>query len=229
MNHVKLKNLPKSDRPYEKFLDLGAHALTDSELLSIIIRTGNRELSAVEVVHQILSGKQNNILNIYEFTVDELCRFPGIGKVKAIQIKAIAELSRRISKTKSGYNLKMNSPLSIANYYMEQLRHKDEEHFFVAYFDTACNFLGDEHLSIGCVNSAFVSPREIFKKALSKNAVALVMIHNHPSGNPTASKEDKRITKRVQECGDLLGIKVIDHIIIGDNRYFSFKEEKIIE
>ncbi|SDX86712.1 DNA repair protein RadC [Lachnobacterium bovis DSM 14045] len=229
MNHVKLKNLPKSDRPYEKFLELGEQALTDSELLSIIIRTGSRELSALEIVRQLLIGKHNNILNIYEFSVEELCRFRGIGKVKAIQIKAIAELSRRISKTNNGYNIKMNSPITIANYYMEQLRHKNEEHFVVAYFDMSCNFLGDERLSKGCVNSTFVSPREIFKNALSKNAVAIVMIHNHPSGNPIASIEDRRITKRVQECGELLGIKVIDHIIIGDNRYFSFKEEKIIE
>ncbi|SFG26515.1 DNA repair protein RadC [Lachnospiraceae bacterium C7] len=229
MNHVKLKNLPKSDRPYEKFLNFGEQALTDSELLSIIIKSGTKEMSSMEIARQLLVGKHNNILNIYDYSIEDLCHFPGIGKVKAIQIKAVAELSKRITKTNSGYHLRLDSPESIANYYMEQMRHLKKEVLIVAFFDTSCKFLGDTVLSVGCINYTIVSPREIFKSALEYNAKAVVLLHNHPSGVPIASSDDKKITKRVQEAGKLMDIQVMDHIIIGDNRYFSFKKENIIE
>lgn len=226
--HKSMKQLPESERPYEKFEKGGMSSLSDAELLAIIIKNGTKDYTSTEVACQILSGGQQNLLNLYSFSYEQFLQVPGIGKVKAIQLKAIAELSRRIACTERGYSLKMNMPSTISDYYMERLRHEMTEQMLVAFFDSKCFFLGDFCVSKGSVNNAYVSPREIFQKALQKNAVNLVLLHNHPSGDPTPSTEDKKMTCRILEAGRILGIAVIDHIIIGDNSYYSFKENNLI-
>lgn len=225
--HISVKELPESERPYEKFLRYGVEALSDAELLAVIIKTGTRDLSALDLARGILSCRQGNLLNLYELSFERLCEFPGIGKVKAIQLKVIAELSRRIAKTDRGYQLRLNNPLTIAEYYMEELRHLSKEILVCAYFDAKCTFLGDEKMSVGSTTYAYISPKDIFHGALIRKAVQIVLLHNHPSGDPTPSQDDILVTQRIREGALLLDLKLSDHIIIGDNRYFSFTQENL--
>ena len=158
-----MKNMPESERPYERFQTLGAEALSDAELLAIILKTGTKDYSALDLARDLLSECQGNLLNLYEIGYEQLLERKGIGPVKATQLKAIAELSKRIAKTGRGYHLSMNCPSTIADYYMEELRHRREEAFMAAFFDSD------------------VSPMELCRKALLQNAVMIVVLHNHPS------------------------------------------------
>lgn len=225
--HLVLKELPESERPYEKFLHYGASCLSDAELLAIIIKTGTKESTSLDLARELLCHKHKNLLNLYEMSLEELMQIHGIGQVKAIQIKAVAELSLRIARTQRGYNLRLDRVTSIADYYMEQMRHESKEILMCAYFDAKSNFLGDAKISVGSTNYAFVSPKDILREALLKNAVMLVLLHNHPSGDPTPSNEDILITERMRECAKMLDLMLVDHIIIGDNYYFSFKEQNL--
>ncbi len=227
-NHTILKKLPESERPYEKFLMYGVDYLSDAELLAIIVKSGTKDANSLDVAREILSKGQGNLLNLYEFSYEELKKINGIGKVKAIQLKAVAELSKRIARTNSGYHINMREPASIADFYMEQMRHYTKEVLIGAFFDAKCNFLGDAQISVGSTSYAYVSPKDIFRIALEKNAVQLVLLHNHPSGDPTPSHDDIRVTMRLKECSTMLGIQFADHIIIGDNRYYSFFEERTL-
>ena len=222
--HFTMKNLPESERPYEKFVSHGEVSLSDAELLAIIIKTGTKTETAVEIAKRILHGNHNNLLNLYDLSYRDLMHFSGIGQVKAIQLKAVAELSKRIAKTKSGYQLKMDTPASIADYYMEQMRHLKEEVLIGAFFDSKCNFLGDAIISKGSVNFAYVSPRDVFRHAFDYEAVLVVILHNHPSGDPHPSTDDMQITYRIEKGARILELQLVDHIIIGDNKYYSFKE-----
>lgn len=226
--HFTMKNLPESERPYEKYLLHGEDSLSDAELLAIILKSGTKDANSLDIAREILTGNHNNLLNLYDLSLHDLIQFSGIGKIKAIQLKAVAELSRRIAKTNSGYHLKMNQPFTIAEYYMEQLRHAKQEILMCAFFDTKNNFLGDAVISKGAVNYAYVSPREIFRYAFDYDAVLLILLHNHPSGDPTPSEDDLRITKRVEKGAQILQLELVDHIIIGDNKYYSFKENELI-
>ena len=222
--HVTIKNLPESERPYEKFLSQGIESLSDAELLAIILKTGTKNETSVDVARKILLGNHNNLLNLYDLSYRDLMHIPGIGQVKAIQLKAVAELSKRIAKTNRGYTLQMDTPSSIADYYMEQLRHAKEELLVCAFFDSKCNFLGDVIISKGSVNYAYVSPRDIFRHAFDYEAVLFIMLHNHPSGDPFPSEDDFQITYRIGKGAQILELQLVDHIIIGDNKYYSFKE-----
>lgn len=226
--HIILKNLPESERPYEKLLSKGAEHLSDAELLAIILKNGTKNATSLDIARKILSGKHNNLLNLYACSLQDLMKISGVGTVKAIQLKAIAELSKRIAVTQSGYQLKMNQPSSIAAYYMEQLRHQKKEQLVCAFFDSKCKFLGDSIISIGSVDYAYVSPRDIFLKVFETGAVMFLMLHNHPSGDPCPSEDDFHITKRIQKGAQILGLELVDHIIIGDNKYYSFKENQQI-
>lgn len=222
--HITIKELPESERPYEKFLSQGIESLSDAELLAIILKTGTKNETSVDVARKILQGNHNNLLNLYDLSYRDLMHIPGIGQVKAIQLKTIAELSKRIAKTNRGYTLQMDTPSSIAGYYMEQLRHAKEELLICAFFDSKCNFLGDVTISKGSVNYAYVSPRDIFRHAFDYEAVLFIMLHNHPSGDPFPSEDDFQITYRVGKGAQILELQLVDHIIIGDNKYYSFKE-----
>ena len=227
--HFTMKDLPESERPYEKFMLHGERSLSDAELLAIILKSGTKTSNSLDIAREILKGNHNNLLNLYDLSYRDLMQFSGVGKVKAIQLKAVAELSRRIAKTSSGYQLKMDRPSTIADYYMEQLRHEKQEQLVCAFFDSKCNFLGDSIISKGAVNYAYVSPREIFRTAFDYEAVMMIILHNHPSGDPYPSEDDIRITRRIEKGTEILDLKLVDHIIIGDNRYYSFKENEILK
>lgn len=223
-----IKELKKENRPYEKFIEKGAKALTDAELLAIIIRTGTFEKTSVELAESILdlSGKEG-ILGIISLSVPELKKLKGIGQVKAVQIKCIAELSRRIAKSNVSFCQEFASPELIAAYYMEDMRHYKTEHLMIVMLNTKHHFIGDYELSKGTVNASLASPREAYIEALKSEAVYLVLIHNHPSGDPTPSKEDLLTTRRMKEAGSIIGITLIDHIIIGDNKYISLRQQNM--
>ena len=226
--HFTMKDLPDSEKPYEKFLEKGAEGLSDAELLAVILRSGNKRKTALQLAQDVLCREQWNLLNLNRLTMEELQKIDGIGKVKAIQLKCIAELTKRMTQTRYRKELEVKNPAAVANYYMEQLRHENREKLILAMFDIKSCLLGDEILSVGTVNASLVSPREIYLKALQKQAVNIILLHNHPSGDPTPSNEDIRTTLRVFECGKMLGITLADHIVIGDNRYTSFREKGIL-
>lgn len=223
-----IKELPASERPYEKFLSLGTSGLSDADLLAIIIKTGTKDKSAVDIAQEILSGRHGNLLNLYEMSYDELIQVSGIGQIKAIQLKAVAELSMRISKAKRARSIRMNTPVIIADYYMEQMRHLQQEVVICAYFDVKSRFLGDKFISKGSLSSSVVDISSVMRTALEKNASKIVLLHNHPSGDCTPSKDDIAVTDRLAEGSRIFSIELCDHIIIGDNEYYSFYENKII-
>lgn len=223
-----IKELPASERPYEKFLSLGASGLSDADLLAIIIKTGTKDKSAVDIAQEMLSGRHGNLLNLYEMSYDELIQVSGIGQIKAIQLKAVAELSMLISKAKRARSIRMNTPVTIADYYMEQMRHLQQEVVICAYFDVKSRFLGDKFISKGSLSSSVVDISSVMRTALEKNASKIVLLHNHPSGDCTPSKDDIAVTDRLAEGSRIFSIELCDHIIIGDNEYYSFYENKII-
>ena len=223
-NKAPTKELPESERPYEKFWKLGPSALSDAELLAVIIKSGSGGMTAVDVARGFLGQKERNLMNLYELSFEEMKQIRGIGNVIAMQLKCIAELSTRISVTRHLEGIQMTSAASVAEYYMEQLRHEKQEKLIVCMFDNKCKWLGDALISVGSVNSSIVPPREIFLKALEKKAVHIVMVHNHPSGRAVPSGEDDIVTDRIAQAGKLLGIRLSDHIIIGDHSYYSYCE-----
>lgn len=225
--HIIVKELPESERPYEKFLHYGATCMSDAELLAIIIKSGTKAKTSLDLARDVLCQGQRNLLNLYDMSLADLRQIDGIGQVKALQLKAVAELSLRIARTQRAYQLQLGRISSIADYYMEQLRHEAQEVLMCAFFDTKAHFLGDARISIGSTSYAYFSPKDVLRKALEKKAELLVLLHNHPSGDPTPSSDDMRVTERMREAAQLLDMSLVDHIIIGDNCYFSFKEQSI--
>lgn len=223
-----VKELPDSEKPYEKFQKFGARSLSDAELLAVIIRSGTCGRKSIEVAQEFLSKGSRNLLNLYETSCEDMRKIPGIGEVKAIQLKCIAELSTRIAQTRYESGICMTNPASIADYYMERMRHEPQEQLLVCMFDSKCQWMGDAVMTVGSATSTFVSPREIFLTALRMKAIQIIMLHNHPSGSPKPSGEDDAVTSRVAECGRILGIPLTDHIIIGDNSYYSYREHRKI-
>lgn len=220
----------KYDSPYEKYVNLGPAALSDAELLAIILRSGTRKEDAYELALRILtqSGGEGRIIGIQNLTFDELLSIKGIGKVKAMSIGCICELSRRMSMQSRKSVLSLNNPGSIADYFMEQVRHLEVENVLLLLVDTKCKLIKFEVLSKGTINCSLVSIRDIFIKALRAKAGGVILVHNHPSGDPTPSGNDIDITKKLKEAGELMEIPLLDHIIIGDKRYISLKQNGCI-
>ncbi|WNV56589.1 DNA repair protein RadC [Oscillospiraceae bacterium NTUH-002-81] len=223
-------SLPPEERPYEKCLEQGCQALSDAELLAVIIRTGAVGDTSVELARRVLDlgGRQGNLAGLCGLSVQELTSVKGIGRVKAIQIQCIAELSRRMAKSRARDGLCFHDPASIADFYMEDLRHEEREQCRVMMLNTRSMLLAEKQLSVGTVNASLISAREIFLEALKCQAVYIILIHNHPSGDPHPSREDILLTKRVWEAGELIGISLLDHIIIGDRSYVSLREENLM-
>lgn len=221
--------MPEAERPYEKCEKMGAEALTDVELLAILLRTGTRGENALCLARRILyHAGETGILGIHQFSRERLLKIKGIGKVKAIQISCISELAKRLAKASRSDMLSFSQPETIARYYMEDLRHEKQEIMKLLMLNSKARLIGEVNVSKGTVNSSLITPRELFIEALQKNAVSIVLMHNHPSGDPTPSREDMLTTKRILDAGALIGIELLDHIIIGNNCYISFREEGIL-
>ena len=221
-----IRDMTLEERPREKMILNGANCLSDAELLAIIIRTGTKELNAIQLGQAIID-KADNIRYLQDLTFEELKSINGIGQTKALQIKAALELSNRIASYKP-LKYKIKNPWDIYKYYMESLRYQYKEIFKVVLLNTKNEIITDVDISIGTLNSSLVHPREVFREAIRRSSNKIILLHNHPSGNCEPSKEDKSITNRLKDCGELIGIEVIDHIIIGDGVYFSFKENMLI-
>lgn len=224
-----MKNLPETEKPYEKCCQYGAEVLSDAELIAAILRTGTKGVSSVDLAREILNYQNGGILNLYQMTLNDLMQISGIGMVKAVQLKCMAELSLRLAKTTRQKNLHLTDAASVAAYFMEQLRHETKEKLLLGMFDAKCSLIGDKIISVGTVNASLISPREVFITAINYKAVQIILLHNHPSGIAEPSRQDIIATERIRESGDLLGIRLTDHIIIGDNKYYSFKEKGLIK
>ena len=220
---TRMKEMPKDQRPYEKCLRYGAAMLSDTELLAVILRTGSAGCSCLDLASEVLKASklEEGLLGIHHLSLQDLQSIKGVGKVKAVQIKCIGELSKRIASESTRQKLTFDNPNTIADYYMELLRHEEQEKIICMMLDTKNHFLGDVVLTIGTVNSSLLSPRELFLEAQKFHAVHIILLHNHPSGDATPSKEDIQITARIKRAGELLGITLLDHIVIGDHCYTS--------
>lgn len=220
-----IKNVPHSEQPRERLMSIGAEALTNSELLAILIRTGSTKQSALEVGKALLAGCNDNLTELSEMTIQELCSFEGIGESKACQLLASLELGKRVKQMGILQRSKMSSPVEVVNFFNAELDNIKVEKFIGVFLNTKNEVINWEVISVGSLNASIVHPREVFNRAIRRNAASIIAVHNHPSGHISPSKEDINITKRLYEVGQLVGIPLIDHIIIGKNKYYSFKEE----
>ena len=225
-----MKEMACEERPYERCERFGASNLTDSELLAVLLRTGTRGENALQLADKILHPvfSQKGVLNLHQWTYEQLMQIKGIGKVKAIQILCLAELSRRLAKATAQEGLNFLNPASIARYYMEDMRHEKQEIMKLLMLNSKSRLIGETDISKGTVNAALITPRELFIEALQKNAVSIILLHNHPSGDPTPSREDMLLTERIRQAGELIGIELLDHIVMGDNCYISFSEQELL-
>ena len=215
------------ERPREKMLKQGEQNLSNAELLAILLRTGTKNKNAIELANYIINKDLQGIRYLQDITIEELCEIDGIGLSKAAQIKAALEFGIRVASAKPE-NYKIKNPWDVYKYYMGSLRYLKREVFKVVLLNTKNEIICDVDVSIGTLNSSLVHPREVFRQAIKRSSNKIILIHNHPSGSVEPSKEDKNITTRLIKCGEIIGIEVIDHIIIGDGVYYSFKENMII-
>ncbi len=225
--NITIKDLPEDERPREKMLKYGADKISNAELLAIIIRTGTKTASAVKLAEQILA-RVDNLRELPLFTIEELTDIKGVGNAKGVQIKAALELGTRIASSFRQDTQTITSPKDAADIMMEQMRYYQKEYFKIILLSTKNQVISAETVSIGSLNSSIVHPREIFNIAIKRGCASIILVHNHPSGDPTPSKEDTEVTNRLVEAGNIIGIEVIDHIIIGEGKYYSFREGGII-
>ncbi|MFD2612567.1 RadC family protein [Paenibacillus gansuensis] len=225
--NLTLRDVPNEDRPRERMLQFGASALSNAELLAILLRTGTIAESAVRLAQRVLQ-EAGGLRDLVDFRTEELIRIKGIGSAKALQIQAGIELGRRLAKTALPDVVTVRSPEDAANYCMEDMRYLKKEHFVCLFLNTKNHIIGQETLSMGSLNASIVHPREVFRAAIQRSSASLICVHNHPSGDPSPSPEDIGMTRRLIEAGEIIGIDVLDHIIIGDQRYVSLKQQGLL-
>lgn len=225
-----LKELPINERPYEKCVLYGPQVLSDAELLAIILRSGIKGKNVISLANTVLniSESKKGLLSIMDLSFEELLKIEGIGKVKAIQILCIAQLSKRIAKAKASEKLCFSNIETVADYYMEDMRHSNVEMFMAVYLDSRCNLIKDELISKGTNNHTIAIPRNVYSIALKCDASYVIIMHNHPTGDSTPSKDDIKVTEKFVEAGRVLGIELLDHIIFGNNVFTSFKNNKLL-
>ena len=222
-----IHDLPIAERPRERMLRLGAESLSTQELLALILGRGVKGES-VWITAQNLVAKFGSLNNIAHASIAELSQIKGIGIAKATQIKAAIELSKRMENAQAQPSQKkIKCPEDVIEAVKSKLKGKKKEHFVVLSLDTRNHPIDIQVTSIGSLNSSIVHPREVFKEAISSCAASVILVHNHPSGDPEPSEEDIKLTKRLVEVGEILGIEVLDHIIVCDRNYLSMKAKKL--
>ena len=214
-----IKKLPSTERPYEKAQMYGIENLSNSELLAIIIKTGTKEKTSVQLAQEILSIESIQFLQ--DISLEELTKIKGIGIVKAIQIKAVCEMAKRISKPLNANKVQIRSSASVANLLMNEMKYEKREKVKVLVLNTKNVLIKIIDVSYGGTNSAIIEPKDILAEPIKMGAPKIILVHNHPSGDPTPSKEDIETTKRLYNAATLLGIELLDHIVIGNERYTS--------
>ncbi len=215
--------------PYEKSEAYGFESLSDEELLAIIIRSGTKKYSCMDAAAALVreTGGQG-IIGLQKLSVKELSELPGIGKVKAVQLKSICELSRRMASRRRAERPKFDSAKNVVGYLMEDMRHLEQEQLRLLLLDTKCMLIHEKIMSIGTVNATIMPPREICREALLRDSTGFILVHNHPTGDPSPSRDDVISTQKIMNAANLIGISLIDHIIIGDNTYISMKDSGLI-
>lgn len=226
--YTTIKEMPEWERPREKLLKYGVHVLSNAELLAIILSTGTKEMSAIDLANNIINSSKEGLRRLANCTIEELSSIKGVGLAKSSQIIAAIELGKRIALTTKANNYKIKSPDDVSHLLMEEMRYLQKEFFNIILLNTKNEVIAVENISIGSINASIVHPREVFVRAIKRTSSSIILVHNHPSGDPHPSKEDINITKRLVEAGKLIGIEVLDHIIIGDNVYVSLKEKNIM-
>ncbi|WP_243290701.1 DNA repair protein RadC [Bacillus sp. FJAT-47783] len=224
MKPLSIRDFPKNDRPRERMMNEGPESLSNHELLAILLRTGTKNESVLHLSNKVLK-QFDGLRMLKDASIEEITSIPGIGTAKAVQVMAALELGRRVHQLTFQERYAIRSPKDAANYVMEEMRFLTQEHFVCLYLNTKNQVLQKRTVFIGSLNASIVHPREVFKEALKRSAASIICMHNHPSGDPTPSREDIEVTKRLSECGKLIGIEVLDHIIIGEQKYVSLKEK----
>ncbi|UOR12159.1 RadC family protein [Halobacillus amylolyticus] len=221
---IMIKDVPKQDRPRERLIELGAAHLSNQELLAILLGSGTRQESVTSLAQRILIHFEG-IMLLKDATIEELTAIRGIGSAKAVLILSAIELGRRIQQMKPVERYMIRSPEDGADFVMEEMRELKQEHFIVLFLNTKNQVLHRQTIFIGSLNASIVHPREVFKEAVKRSAASIICAHNHPSGDPTPSQEDIHVTRRLQECGKMIGIELLDHLVIGDRKFISLKEK----
>lgn len=223
MENVKIKKIPINDRPRERLINYGSNSLSNEELLSILLNSGTKNISVKNLASIILS-KTNNLKDLEKLSYHDLISIKGVGSAKASIILSFLELSKRIKMEDNKIiNIKLNEPSKVFNYFKYRVN-KYQEEFYCIYLDAKKKVINSKLLFIGTVNHSMVHPRDIFKEAYSLNAAFIICVHNHPSGDVNPSLDDINVTKRIFEIGNLMGIKLVDHIIVSEKKYYSFLE-----
>jgi len=230
MNHEKLsiKSWAEDDKPREKLVLKGSQTLSHAELLAILIGSGNKDESAVELSKKIMKSCKGSLNTLSKISLKELTQFKGIGHAKAITILAALELANRKAKEISTEKISVKSSLDAYNHMRYDLENLDHEQFWILLLNQANKILDSVSISKGGLSATVVDPKVVYRHALEQKASAIILFHNHPSGNITPSQSDIDLTKKLKEGGKLLEIKIIDHIIIGQNTYFSFADEQLL-
>ncbi len=227
---MKIKELPLTERPYEKLEIYGAESLSNAELLAIIIKTGTKEQSAVSIAQNILKlneqAEQENLRFLQEMALEEFMKIKGIGKVKAIQLKAVCELTKRIARPINQKKPIIKTPKDVADMLIPELRYEKQEKVKVLILNSKNTVLKTYDVSLGGSNFAYIEPKDVLAEAIKMQAPKIILIHNHPSGDAKPSKGDYKVTDRIYEAAQLMGIQLLDHIIIGDGSYQSLLLER---
>lgn len=221
---LSMKELPSEERPYEKCMLLGASSLNDAELLAVIFRTGRRGANSVELARQVIVSSGGSLGGLYDLSYRDFMKIPGIGRVKAVQLECLKILSNRMVKSASPVRTDFTRADAVFHRYAGEMRAERQEIVKVLFLNTKCMLIRELTVSRGTVNASVIPVREIFVEALKAEAVFLIVMHNHPSGDPAPSKEDLEVTKKIEETGHLTGIRLLDHLIFGDTRYVSLRE-----
>lgn len=219
-----IKSLPVEERPRERLEKYGAQSLSNAELLAILLRTGAAGHSALDLAGTILV-RFRNLSEIAAAGIGELSQIKGMGLSKTVQLLAAFELGRRLHISELSQSSRVSSPGDVAELVMPRLRFLKQEHFLVIHLNTKNKILSEETISKGTLDSSLVHPREVFKTAVKNSSAALILVHNHPSGDPQPSNDDLNLTRRLKEAGEIMGIPILDHLIIGDNKFISLREE----
>lgn len=219
---MRVKDISKENRPRERFQKNGAIGLSDAELLAIILQKGSKDENVIDMSNRLIS--KQGIEKLSDLSLKELQEIKGIGPAKAMQIKALFEFNKRYSLAKKD-GKPIKSAKDVFEYASQRLAKNDKEHFMILHLDSKNRVVKDEVISIGTLNASIIHPREVFRSAIRENANSIILVHNHPSGDPNPSEEDKVITERLFDAGDLLDIEVLDHIIVGNDEFWSFKDK----